>query len=106
MNPAEWHIVQSRFRVSAPEPENIAPGEGRSTVRVAKPAAVSAGAAARAAAAQATRPIAAPSRRGSARDEALLTETLGFAGDPSRVVASIEQSVAELQSLFEADRSG
>lgn len=41
-----------------------------------------------------------------ARDEALLTETLGFAGDPSRVVASIEQSVAELQSLFEADRSG
>jgi voltage-gated potassium channel Kch len=40
------------------------------------------------------------------RDEALLTETLGFAGDPSRVVASIEQSVAELQSLFEADRGG
>ena len=41
-----------------------------------------------------------------ARDEELLTETLGFAGDPSRVVASIEQSVAELQSLFEADRGG
>lgn len=40
-----------------------------------------------------------------ARDETLLTETQGFAGDEPRVIASLQQSVAELQDLFEADRA-
>lgn len=40
----------------------------------------------------------------AARDEALLSETQGFAGDESRVIASLQQSVTELQELFEADR--
>lgn len=39
-----------------------------------------------------------------ARDEALLTETQGYAGDEPRVIASLQQSVVELQDLFEADR--
>ncbi len=42
--------------------------------------------------------------RFAARDEALLTETLNYAGDESRVIATLQQSVAELQELFEADR--
>ncbi|MDD2878419.1 MAG: monovalent cation:proton antiporter-2 (CPA2) family protein [Acidiphilium sp.] len=41
----------------------------------------------------------------AARDEALLTETLGFAGDEPRVIASMQQSMTELQELFEADRA-
>jgi glutathione-regulated potassium-efflux system ancillary protein KefC len=42
----------------------------------------------------------------AARDEALLTETLGFAGDEPRVIASLQLSVTELQELFEADQAG
>ena len=38
------------------------------------------------------------------RDEILLAETLAFASDEQRVIASVRQSVTELQELFEADR--
>lgn len=39
-----------------------------------------------------------------ARDERLLSETLPFASDEQRVIASVQASVTELQELFEADR--
>ena len=42
--------------------------------------------------------------RFAAHDEALLRETLNYAGDPSRVAATLQQSIADLQDLFEADR--
>ncbi|MCF3947605.1 monovalent cation:proton antiporter-2 (CPA2) family protein [Acidiphilium sp. AL] len=37
-------------------------------------------------------------------DERILTDTRSFAADEGRVIASLQQSIAELQELFEADR--